>query len=668
MMSANRKLTIALVGQPNVGKSTVFNMLTGLSQHVGNWPGKTVELKFGSMQMEGKDINLVDLPGIYSLTANSEEERVARDYIIHEKPDVTIVIANAACLERNLYLVTEVLALDVPILIGLNMMDVAAQQGIQIDIDILETALSLQVVPLVATRNLGLKTLIKKALDLSDDPEQYQPNRPTLSPEYCQILKQIQNLIEDQIDPKYPAYWVALKILEGDREMLEMMQNRYVNLWERIQPILLQHEDAILDITSSRYSWIERMIRVGIFKPKRGPIVLTDRLDRVLTHPLWGVVVLIAVFGLVFYLTYSIAIPIVDWLQLRLELPAANWLENVLSNAPDWFSGLMIDGLLGGAGTVLTFIPILILFFTILGFLEDVGYLARAAFVMDHWMHFMGLHGRSFLSLFIGFGCNVPAVMGTRIFEKQRGKRLTILLIPLVPCTARMAVVAFLAPAFFGEKATWVTWFLVILNLAILFLLGVGANHLIFKGEQSPFIMEIPLYHLPNLQTIGLYVWQNTLAFIRKAGGLIVIFSVVIWAFSWFPHGNLEASLIANFGRWLSPVGRWMGLNDWRMIVALLSSFIAKENTIATLGVLFSMREQSIALPQRIATIIPPAGALAFLVVQMLFIPCIATMAVIKQETRSWKFTLFSVFLLLIVSLSAGVIVYQVARLFRIGI
>ena len=668
MTSDNRKLTIALVGQPNVGKSTVFNMLTGLNQHVGNWPGKTVEFKFGSLEMDGVDISLVDLPGNYSLTGNSEEERIARDFIVHEKPDIVVVIANAASLERNLYLVTEILALDVPFILGLNMMDVAEQEGFNIDVDVLQTALGVPVVPIVATKNQGLKTLIKTVVDLANHPNQMVPNRPQLIPELCCVIDEIQSLIEGHVDSDYSPYWVSLKVLEGDREMLEMVQQENPEIWSRIEPILLQHEDAILDITSSRYGWIERMVRVGMVRPQRGQIALTDRLDRVATHPFWGFLLLLAVFGLVFFLTYRIASPIVDLLQVGVVLPFANWMTETLAGSPAWFSGLIVDGLIGGAGTVLTFIPILILFFGIFGFLEDVGYLSRAAFVMDPLMHWMGLHGRSFLSLFLGFGCNVPAVMGTRIIEDRRARFLTILIVPLVPCAARIAVVTFLAPAFFNQQAALVTWLLVMVNMLILVLVGMTINRLVYKGEQSPFIMEIPLYHIPNARTIGLYVWQKTIAFVRKAGGVIVLFSIIIWALSWFPNGDINTSLLADFGRWLQPAGRLMGLTDWRLIVALLSSFIAKENTIATLGVLFSQQDQTMALSTMIASLITPAGALSFLIVQMLFIPCVATIAVIKQETASWRFTSQSVLLLLIISLSVGIGVYQIARLFGWGV
>jgi ferrous iron transport protein B len=280
---------------------------------------------------------------------------------------------------------------------------------------------------------------------------------------------------------------------------------------------------------------------------------------------------------------------------------------------------------------------------------------------MDRFMHWMGLHGRSFLPLFIGFGCNVPAVMGARVVEERRARLLTILLTPLVPCTARMAVIAFLAPAFFGEQATVITWGLVALNIVILVFTGILTNRAIFKGEHVAFIMEMPLYHLPNARTIGLYVWNNTWAFIKKAGTIISFVSVLVWALAYFPAGDIQTSLLAWMGRWLAPLGRPMGLDDWRLVVALLSSFIAKENTIAVLGILYSA-ESELGLAKQVANALSPAAALAFLVIQMTFIPCVATVAAIKQET-GWRWTGFSVGLLLVLSLCFGILAYQIARL-----
>jgi ferrous iron transport protein B len=320
-----------------------------------------------------------------------------------------------------------------------------------------------------------------------------------------------------------------------------------------------------------------------------------------------------------------------------------------------------VDGVIGGVGAVITFLPIMAIFFTVFALLEDIGYMARAAFVMDNLMHLMGLHGKSFLPLFLGFGCNVPAIMGTRVIDSWPARLLTILIAPLVPCTARMAVVAFLAPAFFGSKALLVSWALILLSLLALVGSGSLLNKLIFKGERSAFIMEMPLYHLPNARTIGLLVWQRSLSFVKKAGTNILALALIVWALSVLPGGDLNNSYLAQFGKLIEPVGRWMGM-DWRLTVALITSFPAKENAIATLGVLFGSNAEA-GLAQTLATMFSPASALAFLVVTILFIPCMATVAVIRQETNSWRWTAVNVGLLLVISVAAGSVVYHLATI-----
>jgi ferrous iron transport protein B len=313
-------------------------------------------------------------------------------------------------------------------------------------------------------------------------------------------------------------------------------------------------------------------------------------------------------------------------------------------------------------GAVLTFLPIMAVFFAAFALLEDVGYMARAAYVMDNLMHLMGLHGKSFLPLFLGFGCNVPAIMGTRVVDSRPARMLTIVIAPFVPCTARMVVVAFIAPIFFGANAIWVSWALILMSLVILVLNGVVLNKLIFKGQRSAFIMEMPLYHIPNARTIGLLVWHRSMSFVKKAGTKILAMSLVVWVLSFLPNGNLSTSFLAQFGRLVEPVGKWMGL-DWRLTSALISSFPAKENAIATLGVLFG-NSSNASLAQTLTSSVSIASALSFLVVTMLFIPCMATVAVTKQETESWGWTLLSIFLPLGLSIAAGSTVYHVARLF----
>ena len=659
------QLTVALIGQPNVGKSTVFNMLTGLSQHVGNWPGKTVEQKTGVFSLQdGLSLNLVDLPGTYSLTANSEEERLARDYLIRERPDVVIAVVNAAALERNLYLVAELLAMQQPLVLGLNMLDVAEQHGIHVEPHVLEAALGVPVVPIVATRNQGLKELAEAATKLAQHPDAYTPNRPAIRPEHEPVLRAVRDLIADHTPAPYPEDWVALKLLEGDAEITAMMHaalpsdNR-----ERVDALLLKHEDAYLDIAGGRYEWIGRMVRAAVTQPKAGAITRTERIDRVATHPIAGLALLLGLLGVAFWLTYTIATPIADWLSTQVLGVLDALATFTLSWAPAWLFGLVSDGLIHGVGTVFAFLPILIIFFAILGTLEDVGYLARGAYVMDRFMHLMGLHGKSFMPLFLGFGCNVPAVLGSRIIEERRARWLTILLAPLVPCTARLAVLAFLIPAFFVTGATLISFGLVALNLAVLAVAGIVVNKLAFRGDQTAFIMELPLYHVPNGRTVGLYVWNNTVSFIKKAGTLILIASMVVWALSSFPGPGIDNSVLAAIGRSLEPIGRLMGLNDWRLIVALLTSFFAKENTIATLGILFNTDAESVTLAQEVALVLVPAARVAFLAVVMLFIPCLATVATIKQETNSWRWTAGAIGLTLALSLGAGIAIYQVAQL-----
>jgi ferrous iron transport protein B len=657
---AERTYTVALAGQPNVGKSTVFNMLTGLNQHVGNWPGKTVERKEGAFTHDGATYRLVDLPGTYSLTANSAEEVIAREFIIREKPDVVVAMVDAAILERSLYLVAELLSLGVPVIVGLNMMDVAEQEGFHIEPEVLEAALGAKVVPMVASKNVGVRELMAAIGEVARGSYEYAPKLPKIRADHRDVLARIEELIAGCVPEPYPQDWVALKLLEGDRRVTEMMQECLPEeRWQDVHDVLLAHDDALVAVASGRYVWIGRMIRAAVTRPKAGRIGLTERLDRWATHPLWGLGILAGILGLAFWLTYTIGAPLQDLLDVYVVGGLAGLMGNLLASAPAWLQGLVVDGVIGGVGTVVTFLPILVIFFAVLGLLEDTGYMARAAYVMDGFMHLMGLHGKSFLPLFLGFGCNVPAVLGARVIESRRARLLTILLAPLVPCVARMTVIAFLAPAFFGSAATLVSWGMVLLALVVLALSGVLINKTIFRGERAGFIMELPLYHLPNWRTIGLLVWQRSLAFVKKAGTLILVVSVVVWALSVLPDGEVETSFLAAVGRWLEPVGRLMGF-DWRLMVSLLTSFIAKENSIATLGVLFGTGEEA-GLAELLATTISVPTALAFLVVQMLFVPCVATVAVVKQETASWGWTFFNLAFLLVVSWATGIGVYWLA-------
>jgi ferrous iron transport protein B len=653
--TTQKSTVVALAGQPNVGKSTVFNMLTGLNQHVGNWTGKTVDLKMGEFAYKGMRVSLYDLPGTYGLTAGSEEERLARDFIIQQNPDLIVAVVDASALERNLYLVAELLLLPAPVILALNMIDVAEQEGIQIEPKVLESALGIPVVPMAASRNQGYADLQETIWRMLNGEIAYSPRRPSILAAHQAVLDKLKVTIQSFVPECYPMEWVALKLLEGDDELTGMMQKMMpADQWEEVHALLYQHEDAILDIAGARYEWIARMIRAAVIEPKVTRMGLTARLDRVLTHPFQGTLILVGILGLVFWLTYSIGSPLQGWLSQLVSL-LAGALRSGWADGPKWLVEFLAGGVLGGLGMVLTFLPILVIFFAILGFMEDTGYMARAAYLTDRWMHMMGLHGKSFLPILLGFGCNVPAVMGTRIIESKRARLLTTLLIPLIPCTARMAVVAIVAAAFFGPSAFIVSWALVGGNLLILAGLGLALHHFFFEDEHVPFIMELPLYHLPNFKTIGIYIWENILGFLQKAGTTILVASLIVWVLAYFPGGNILHSFLGMAGQFLEPVGRWMGL-PWPVLVALLTSFVAKENTVATLGILYGGIS---VLP----TMITPAAALAFLVFQILFIPCVGTVAAIRQETRSTKWTLFSLGMMFVLSLALSVLVYQVGRL-----
>ena len=509
---------------------------------------------------------------------------------------------------------------------------------------------------MVATKNVGGRELVDTVDRLIRGEISYDPKQPQIRADHRQVLEEIETLIAGCVPEPYPQDWVALKLLEGDQEITRLTKECLSDeQWEAVHDVLRAHDDALVAVASGRYEWIGRMIRAALTRPKAGQISLTERLDRWATHPLWGLLILAAILGLTFWLTYAIGTPLQDLLDTYVVGGLAGLARAWLGWAPHWVSDLVVNGIIGGAGAMLTFLPILVIFFAVMGALEDVGYMARAAYVMDGFMHLMGLHGKSFLPLFLGFGCNVPAVLGTRVIESRRARLLTLFLAPLIPCTARMTIVAFLAPAFFGPAAALVSWGAVLLALVVLALSGVVINKTVFRGQRAAFIMELPLYHLPNWRTIGLLVWQRSMGFVRKASTVILFVSIVVWALSALPGDDVESSYLATVGRWLEPAGRVMGL-DWRLVVALLTSFIAKENSIATLGVLFDAAEGA-GLAETLATIYSVPTGLAFLTMQMLFIPCVATVAVIRQESRSWRWTFFNLAFLLVVSwvASAGV-------------
>jgi len=655
-----RRLLVALAGQPKVGKSTIFNILTGLSQHVGNWPGKEVTKKEGIHLTDNTEMHIIDLPGTYSLSAFSEEERVTRDFILQSRPDVIALLINASSLERSLYLLSEMLLLGPPVVVAINMLDLVESAGIFIDMAKLSQSLGIPVVPMIATKNSGIHDLVTKILATADGSEPYHPVIPGVSLDHEEVFCELLDLIHEHAPLDfYPSDWVAIKLMEGDGEISRVVEDRVPSfVWERIKALLIEHEDALRAVVNGRYAWIKTVTEKAVFRKRMEEVLLTDRIDHVLTRPVWGIPILLGVFALIFLLTYTVGFPMQKFMEETVGLLGRS-LEPLFLSTPPWLKGIVLDALIGGAGSVLTFLPILIIFFAVLGLLEDVGYMARAAFVMYRFMHLIGLHGKSFIPLCLGFGCNVPAIMGARFLESRRARLLTLLLIPFVPCTSRLAVLTFMTAALFGQGATLVSWSLLTLNILVLGLVGMTVSTLFLKEEPTPFIMDLPLYHKPNLRIIGMVIWSRSLSFLKNAGTIIVIVSVVVWLFSYLPDGRVETSLLARGGRLLEPLGVPLGL-DWKMLTALLTSILAKENAIATLGVLYGVGDAG--LINMLPSVVSSASGLSFLVILMLFVPCAATVAVMKQEMkddRRWFY--LSLLLTLVISYLSGMAAYRLA-------
>ncbi len=662
----SQTLTIALVGPPNVGKSSLFNLLTGLNQRVGNWPGKTVEIKSGTFFLPGGPITLVDLPGIRGLSALSEEERLARDFLLREQVDGILLVVNAASLESNLYLLAELLPLQIPIFLVLNMMDVAQKEGVQIDPQRLEQSLGIPVIPLVAVQRRGIDRLtqvLEESLRRGLPSPMASPGVPA---PYQKLVDQIEEVLRRNHKTPYPPQWVAIKLLEGDPLILGRMQEWLPDCWYQILCQLERYKDAILDIAGARYEWVHQVLNQAGVRRVSSTESLTDRIDRWAIHPFWGLVLLFFIASGLFGMVYSIGVPLQDLCDRYLVQSLANGLRTTLASFPPWLVSLLADGIVGGVGIVLTFLPLLLVFYTLLGFLEDIGYAPRIAFVIDRVMQSLGLRGSSFLPLFLAFGCNVPAVIGSRIIDAVPSRLFTILLIPLVPCAARIAVVTTLTAIFFRGYAFCVTLGILGLNLALLVLLGRLLSRWILKEDPMAFVIELPLYHRPSGRTIAFYVWQQVKSFLQTAGTVILLISLLVWVLASLPSGDLKGSYLAQLGYLLTPLASLMGL-DWRMLVALLTSFIAKENSLATMGILFEASTHPGGLAEALSQALSPSSALAYLVVQTLFIPCVATVATIRKETGSWRWTLGDVLILLAVSFLVGIGVYHLGIWFGLG-
>ncbi|RKY00187.1 ferrous iron transport protein B, partial [Candidatus Poribacteria bacterium] len=524
-------VTVALAGNPNSGKTTVFNNLTGSHQRTGNWPGVTVERKEGEFEYKGVKFRVVDLPGTYGLTAYSLDERIARDYLVTENPDVVVVIVDASNLERNLYLVVQLMELGSNVVICLNMMDLAQKSGMEIDVEMLSERLGVPVVPTVAHRGEGMDQLREAILQASKRPS--KGRRIRYGEEIEGAVGELESMLS-QLETGYPTRFMALKVLEGDPEMVGKLPDGMRAEAMRIVSNLEREagEDAETLIAEKRYGFIHGLVAECLRRRPslQSKMAFSDKLDRIFTNRYLGIPIFLFIMWLIFQLVFKLGNPIADLIDAgfaRLGETSGTALKAI--GAPGWFSSLVSDGIIAGVGSVLVFLPNIMLLFLAFSFLEDTGYMARAAFVMDRAMHALGLHGKSFIPMLLGFGCNVPAIMGTRILESRKDRILTILINPLMSCSARLPIYTLFAGVFFPKHQGLVVFSLYLLGIALAVVMARLFKSVFFREETAPFIMELPPYRLPTLRNVLTLMWLRSSLFLRKAGTVILGGVVLIW-------------------------------------------------------------------------------------------------------------------------------------------
>ncbi len=596
---------IALAGNPNVGKSTIFNALTGSRQHVGNWPGKTVERKEGVARIRGQEIVIVDLPGTYSLNAYSSEEIIARDFIIHEHPSLVIAVADASNLERNLYLVTQVLELEVPLILVLNMADTAHRRGLEIDSGLLAERLGVPVLETVGSRSQGIEPLKDKILELASSSFA-QAVRIDYGADLDAVMAEVQAEIEKDsaLCRTYRPHWLAIKLLEHDEDLFARLSDSgHQALLAKVEQLGEQvadraDEDIETLITDRRYHFIGEVLRGAIKRPDSMLETQSDRADRIITHPIWGVPIFLLLMWIVFQFTANVSAPLLDWIDNLISGPFSRWVLVVLDQVGlegSWVEGLLVNGVIAGVGGVLVFIPVLFFLYLAVAILEDTGYMARSAFVMDRVMRLIGLHGKSFLPLMVGFGCTVPAIYATRTLEDEEDRRLTAFLTPFMSCGARLPVYVVFGAAFFGAKSGNLIFAMYLLGIAIALGTGLVFKRVVYRHKAPPpFVLELPPYRLPNLHNVLRQVGQRIGSFLRQATTIILASTVVIWVLLATPTGKGKFnhvptgdSLFGGISRSISPIFKPAGFGSWESSGALISGFVAKEAVVGTMNLIY---------------------------------------------------------------------------------
>lgn len=666
---------IALLGNPNSGKSTLFNALTGSTQFVGNWPGVTVEKKEGKTKINDEQVAVIDLPGIYSLSPYSNEEIISRDYLIKEKPEVVIDIVDATNIERNLYLTTQIVELDVPVIVALNMIDVVEKKGEKLSAKALSEQLGCPVIEISAVNKTGVKELKQAVNEVLNDSAEKNKCKFTYKDDVKDAISSIKKSLEDSSNQNIDNF-VALKVLSADEKINEevTVTQAVVDQASELRAKLEKTYDDDFEtiIAEQRYDWIRSIIGSVIVKKRKEKVTLSDKIDKVLTNKFLGLPIFFGIIYLIYYIclnpngigkrlvgvTFDIVIKTMVWASTTLaELGVAPWLCSLVS-----------DGIIFGVGIVVAFIPYLMTLFVFLAILEECGYMARVTFIMDRVFRRFGLSGKSFIPMLLGTGCTVQAIASTRTIENEKDRIMTIFLTPFMPCATMMPTVMLVVSLFVSEdasKSALVAPLVYLFAICFIIIGGIFLKNTMLKGDPAPFVMELPEYKLPRVKNILHFVWEKSVAFFRKAASIIFITTVIIWFLKYFnfafQHVEIGESMLASIGRFLAPIFRPLGFGEWELVSAMLTGFVAKDNLLATLGIILG---EEMITSSTLATLLPPASAISFLIFFILSSPCFASMGAMRKELGSAKLTAKAIGFQMSSAYVVALVVYQLINLF----
>ncbi len=675
------KMTIGFIGNPNCGKTTLFNAYTGANLKVANWPGVTVEKVEGAIKRHDLDIRLVDLPGTYSLTSYTMEEQVARNYILSDEVDVIIDVVDASALERNLYLTLQLLELGKPVILALNMMDIVQKRGMDIDIHRLPEMLGVPVIPVSARKRTGLEVLLHAAAhhmdSLAHDKIEHQHDYVSkhIHDHHSEFAMVYSDAIEDKIDrieaelaKTYPSLnnyrWHAIKILEGDNEI---MSHYPIELPDVIDK---NYESEIIN---EKYDFIQEIVdEVVVNKDKQDK--KTERIDAVLTHKIWGLPIFLGIMALVFMLTFTVGDALKAYFEVALELLSGSVDKGLLLlGASDMLRSLIVDGIIAGVGGILTFLPNIFILFLALAFLEDSGYMARVAYVMESIMGKLGLSGRAFIPMILGFGCTVPAIMASRALENRRDRLKVMLVTPFMSCSARLPIYILFSEMFFADNAMLVAYSMYLIGLAVAILISYILHLIDRKQSVNYLLIELPEYKAPSSRTVAVYVWEKVKDYLTKAGTVIFISSIIMWFLLNFSPSGYGGDMATSFGSYLGhflvPLFTPLGLGYWQIVVALIAGISAKEVVVSSCAILFGVTNINAASGMTsLMGVLDGMGfgavnAFAMMVFCLLYVPCIATLATIRRESGSLKYSIFAAFFQLSVAWIVTFLVFQIGSL-----